>query len=240
MEFVIEEMGNDAQKAQTRAVSGAVFSRICSPFRQLLKQFCTLILAVFAFIRSLPLYARLREGLQIQRWSLKQEGLVMLVIASIVILGLIGSDLFHNRAQRQVMLQAQRTIGDLTQVQRTLQVEMQPVIALLQADWLKQQGGDLLPFTELLLQLKSYFGARLQLITIEKKHTHALFEIKGRVVGFEGVFQLEQFLQTRGWFAEITFEDQGAQEKRFTMKISAMSDGFDPSGRVLEKRAERE
>ena len=219
MEFVIEEMPEKTKRALSSTGLGSVFQSMQRLMRQMIRRVKRCFLTMMTRIGRLSLSAYLREAVRIEQWSIKRELWGMSVLTGIVVLGLMGRDLLHDWKVQSSILEDRQTLTLLTQQQRQLNDQAHPIIEVLQTDWLRQYGGDLQLLMQLLLQLKVYFEDQLLLTKIEKRSGDESFSIEGRVIGFEGVFQLEPFLQARGWLATIAFEDQGNREKRFKMTL---------------------
>lgn len=144
--------------------------------------------------------------------SIKGEIVLFTTLVSIIVIGLIGRDIWQVEQQKLQIRKLQGSIRALSFEQQALQNTARPFIDNIQLHWITQREENSRELFSLLTLLSSQFSQQLQFNQLQKKARDPAFYLEGVAQDFSVAFQLESFLQSLKWQSVMTLlSDEGSQ-----------------------------
>lgn len=123
-------------------------------------------------------------------------------LLGVVVLGIVGQDIWHHWQQRAHFTKLQQDIRAQTVIHQQLQSSIAPINRYLYDHWLQEREDNLQSLLKLLTLIASTFD-EISLLEIKKSVNDPSFYLEGVAASYDLIYQLEEWLLAHHWHITI-------------------------------------
>ncbi len=225
MEFTIEELPAKSARSSSRVKTGlfcALRNNVISGIlwmSSVIKRHASSIRNLLQKLWQRSLQKRMPKSI------IKREFLLFSLIITLVILAVVGRDIWQSQMQQQLLSQHQQTFREKSITLQTLRQQSKPFITALQYEWIREVEGNSDQILRLLKGIPPEIAADIRLSNFQKSRKDSKFYIEGTAANFETLFQLENYFKINNWYAAMTLRDDdlALNQRDFQLKLIALN-----------------
>lgn len=160
---------------------------------------------------------------QFQQITAKGEFIFTGICVTIICCGILVTDLIIDYRQTERVLKERDLMLLIAAEDRALQLEITPIIALLEQMALYKKGSNILALYQILSEIELRFGQSLFFTEVQKPQSSAEFILMGSAVDLDVLLQLEQFLLLHHWQMQLLLNADSDIEQAFEMRLIPFS-----------------